>query len=115
MADYLLHVKPSNLHDPGVFGAFLNITDNKVDIAGFTDTSTGKKAGMRKKDRIVSIDGQRITNYAELKLMMLDKRPGDEIDIVLERLDAQNNRQKIQMKVKLGSRGMPASPHGRGR
>ena len=65
-------------------------------------------------DQILSIDGKPVTSYAELKLLMLNKKPGDEIDIVLERKGASGEPERIGMQVELGSRYEPI-PHGHGR
>lgn len=114
VADYLLHVAPQTLPESGIFGAYLDTKNDQVVITAFSETSTGKKAGMQKDDRIVSIDGNPITSYAELKLVMLNKKPGDEIDVVLERKSASGELEQVRLRVELGSREKP-SPHGHGR
>ena len=111
VADYLLLAKPVGLSEAGVFGAFLDTKDSGVVISDFTETSTGREAGMQKQDRILAIDGIAIGNYADLKLAMLEKRPGDEIAVELERAADSGEGERISLQVELGGREQPKSPH----
>jgi uncharacterized iron-regulated protein len=112
VADYLLHADPVELPEAGVFGAFLDTGEEGVFISGFTETSSGKQAGMQEQDRILAIDGTSVNSYADLKIAMIDKQPGDAIDIELAR-DVQGRSERLSLHVELGSRGRPASPHAR--
>jgi hypothetical protein len=58
------------------------------------------------------IDTVTIENYADLKLAMLDKRPGDEISVELERPVESGEPERISLQVQLGSREPPKNPHG---
>ena len=111
VADYLLLAEPVDLPEAGVFGAFLDTKGDGVIISDFTQSSTGRKAGMQKQDRILSIDNNAISNYADLKLAMLDKGPGDEITVELERPVESGEPERLSLRVELGSRGQPKSPH----
>lgn len=113
VADFLLQTESIALPDAGIFGAYLDTDDDGVTITGFTETSTGQKAGMLEDDRILSIDSTTIGNFADLKLAMLEKEPGDEIDIDLERKTEAGETETISLHVELGSRNKPGSPHGR--
>lgn len=112
VADYLLLTEAVELPEAGVFGAFLDTQGDGVVITDFTETSTGRKAGMQKQDRIVAIDGQSIHNYADLKLAMLDRLPGDEITVELERPVESGESGQISLRVELGGRPRPKHPHG---
>ena len=112
VADYLLLAEPVHLPEAGVFGAFLDTRGDGVIISDFTESSTGKEAGMKPQDRILAIDGAAIGNYADLKLAMLDKGPGDEITVELERTVESGDGERLSLRVELGSRGQPKSPHG---
>jgi uncharacterized iron-regulated protein len=111
VADYLLLTAPVDLPEAGVFGAFLNTTGGEVIITDFTEASTGREAGMQQQDRILAIDGIAIGNYADLKLAMLDRQPGDEIIVELERPVESDQRERISLRVELGSREQPKHPH----
>lgn len=113
VADYLLLAEPVELPEAGVFGAFLDTKGDGVIISDFTESSTGKKAGMQKQDRILAIDGKAISNYADLKLAMLDRLPGDEITIELERSTGSEKSERMSLQVELGGRQQPKYPHQR--
>ena len=112
VADYLLLAEPAVLPESGVFGAFLDTKGDGIVISDFTESSTGSKAGMQKQDRILAIDGEAINNYADLKLAMLNKGPGDEITVELERPAESGEPERLSLRVELGSRAQPKSPHG---
>ncbi|MGD9095977.1 MAG: ChaN family lipoprotein [Chromatiales bacterium] len=112
VADYLLLAEPVVLPEAGVFGAFLDTAGEGVVISDFTESSTGRQAGMQPQDRILAIDGIAIGNYADLKLAMLDKHPGDGITVELERPAESGEGERISLQVELGSREMPKNPHG---
>lgn len=112
VADYLLLAEPAVLPESGVFGAFLDTKGDGIVISDFTQGSTGSKAGMQKQDRILAIDDNAISNYADLKLAMLDKRPGDEITVELERPAESGEPERLSLRVELGSREQPKHPHG---
>jgi uncharacterized iron-regulated protein len=111
VADYLLLAEPALLPEGGVFGAFLDTAGDGIVISDFTQSSTGRKAGMQKMDRILAIDDNAIGNYADLKLAMLDKRPGDEISVELERPAESGEPERLSLRVELGSREQPKNPH----
>jgi len=112
VADYLLLAEPVGLPEAGVFGAFLDTKGDGVVISDFTESSTGRKAGMQKQDRVLTIDGEAINNYADLKLAMLNKEPGEEITVELERPVESGEPERLSLRVELGSRAQPKSPHG---
>jgi uncharacterized iron-regulated protein len=111
VADYLLHADAVELPEAGVFGAFLDTGEEGVVITGFTGTSSGREAGMQEQDRILAIDGTPVNNYADLKIAMLDKLPGDGIDIELGRRDEEGDLLKLSLHVELGSRESIKNPH----
>jgi predicted metalloprotease with PDZ domain len=112
VADYLLLAEAVDLPEAGVFGAFLDTKGEGVVISDFTERSSGREAGMQKQDRILAIDTVTIENYADLKLAMLDKRPGDKISVELERPVESGEPERISLQVQLGSREPPKNPHG---
>ena len=83
-ADYILFAKRKMLKPAGLMGALLE-TKDEVIILDFSKTSSGKKAGLEKGDVIVDIDGNKISSYSELKLVMLNKLPGDEVEVTVRR------------------------------
>ena len=50
-----------------------------------TPGGAAAQAGMKAKDRIVSIAGQSIQTLADARLALLDKTPGQQVSIDIER------------------------------
>jgi len=84
-ADYLVLSREQALPPAGLMRVFLDDTDDGVLIRDFSAHSPAEKAGVKKDDRIVAIDGQPIRHFADVKIQLLDKRPGDEIELRLVR------------------------------
>lgn len=61
--------------------------------------SPAAKAGLQPNDIILSFDGRKVTNYRSFSELLRRKRPGDEV-----RIEVLRNGEKIELKVKLGSR-----------
>lgn len=61
-------------------------------------------AGLMIGDVILSIDGQSVTNRAQLEIFLSENLPGSEITMFLWRLDSQSDWRPIQVNVTLGPR-----------
>ncbi|WP_167608348.1 Do family serine endopeptidase [Maribellus sediminis] len=70
-----------------------------VYVAGVTDNGAAKEAGIREKDVIITIDGEKVKTSAELQERISQYRPGDDIKVVVLR----DNEQK-QFTVTLRNR-----------
>src|SRR5258708_36552156 len=62
--------------------------------------SPADKAGIRGKDRIVSIGGTRIENLYDMSYALQDHKPGDTVDIIVVRGDA-----RLTLRATLTTRG----------
>lgn len=87
LTDILLLPEEQALPKAGKIGAMLDEdeTKAKVSIASCVPDSACAKAGLKKGDQILSINEQKITNLANLRVMMWDKKPGDEISLQIRR------------------------------
>ncbi len=56
-----------------------------VYITGIIAGSGAETAGLQAYDRIISVDGEDITSYTQISIMLRSKKPGDEIDMKIER------------------------------
>lgn len=84
-ADYLLVSQPIELPPGGRLGVMLDTKDNRVVVSGFSDDSAAKEAGILERDKIVKLDGQLIKSFADLKILLMNKRPGDAVAVTVER------------------------------
>ena len=65
----------------GKIGALLEEVDEAVAVETCFDDSPCASAGMRRGDRITSIDDAAISNLTELRLAMWYRQPGDTIQL----------------------------------
>lgn len=72
-----------------------------VRISEFTPGSAAQAAGMAIGDRIVALNGVKVTTIMELKSLMFDKQPGERMQVVVERNLVADTREKSQFEVVL--------------
>ena len=87
LADVLLLPEEQSLPKAGKIGASLEEDEAKgeVKVVSCLEDSACAKLGMKTGDQILTINGQKITNMADLRVMMWDKNPGDEIALTIRR------------------------------
>jgi predicted metalloprotease with PDZ domain len=85
MADYLLLSKRQDLPPAGVLGVNLNDKDGNCRVGSLTPGGAGGKAGLRKGDMIVAIDGQTVKTSADARLALWEKKPGDRVRVEVRR------------------------------
>jgi uncharacterized iron-regulated protein len=85
MADYLLLSKKQELPPAGILGANLEEKGEECRIGSLSPGGAGEKAGLRKGDVLVAIDGQTINTIADVHLALWDKRPGDRVHVNVRR------------------------------
>lgn len=101
VADFLLLPEPMELPPQGLLGIYMSETPEGVTIDAFAESSAAKDEGIKKGDQIVSLDGEPVTSSADIKLALLDKLPGDRVQIDIRRKNAQNEDQKFMIEVGL--------------
>jgi uncharacterized iron-regulated protein len=87
VADILLLPEEQVLPKAGKLGASLDEDKEKgiVKLEACLTDSPCANTGLKKGDQILSIDGAVITSMADLRVMMWDKLPGDEITLIIRR------------------------------
>jgi uncharacterized iron-regulated protein len=83
--DYLLRSEPVELPRGGKLGVLLDTGDGRVVVSDFSHDSAAKEAGILQQDQIVMLDGTFIASFAELKLRLMHKRPGEVVSVTVER------------------------------
>jgi S1-C subfamily serine protease len=91
-------------HNPGAAAvSFLGVTTQQtaqgVAITGVTRGSAADAAGLRPGDVITAIDGHTVTSPADVASVMKAHKPGDSIDITVDR-----NGNPVNVTARLGSR-----------
>lgn len=86
VADYILLPAPLRLPKEVRMGMVLDTSKSgQLDIKGFADDSPAIAVGLKKGDRLLSIDGQSMTQMADLKIALLDKNAGDKVQVKVQR------------------------------
>lgn len=86
-ADFLLYPRRVELAATGRLGVMLD-TDARgpgVAVQGFSDNSGAAVAGMKEGDRIVRVGDKGIGVYADIRLALMDSRPGQKLPVEVER------------------------------
>lgn len=87
VADFLLFPRRVELAATGRLGVMLDTAAKGPGVAvqGFSDNSGASAAGMKEGDRIVRIGDQAIDVYADIRLALMDSRPGQKLPVAVER------------------------------
>lgn len=89
----LLVISPAlRLPPSGKLGVLINTHKDGVAIVGVQPDSGAERAGLHTDDRIVELDGNKIRFFADLKLALMNKRPGDTVAVGVKSLDAAERR-----------------------
>ena len=85
MADYLLLSKEQELPAAGILGISLEEKDGGCRIRSLNPKGAAEKAGLKKGDVLVDIDGQAVKRIADMHLALWDKNPGDHVLVRVRR------------------------------
>ncbi len=103
--DYLVLARERSLPPAGLMRVLLDERDGSVFITGFAGGSPAYQAGVEKGDRIVSINGEQIKRFADIKIAMLDQEPGNEIDLSVMRSGLFGSERPVELRFRLSGRG----------
>jgi len=101
MADYLVVTEEKKLSPRPLMGIMIDTSGDGILVTGVTRASGAEKAGLRKGDRIIAIDGTPVATYAQLRMSLVDKRPGDRVRVRFQRDSKTGERELV----------LGASPH----
>jgi uncharacterized iron-regulated protein len=85
VADYILLSKPEELPPAGVLGASLEEKSGECRIRSLVPGGAAEKAGLKRKDVLVEIEGQKVSTVADMRLILWDKKPGDRLRVSVKR------------------------------
>jgi uncharacterized iron-regulated protein len=102
-ADFLLYPRQVSLPAAGLLGVRLD-TEAKgegVAVKGFSETSGAKAAGMAEGDRIVRVGQTVVGGYADIRIALLDGRPGQRMPVEVLRERLFGGPERVSMEVEL--------------
>jgi uncharacterized iron-regulated protein len=102
IADYqLMTVGNMELPKAGKLGVAILSGADSVYVTAFTPGSAARDAGIKIGDHILALNDKKVTGMAELKAMMFDKKPGDQIRVEVLRSDALGTKKELQFEMVL--------------
>ncbi|HEC16214.1 MAG TPA: PDZ domain-containing protein [Sedimenticola sp.] len=101
VSDFLLFPEKARLPPKGKMGVIL-ADNNGCEVTKVSPGSAAEKGGVEKKDLILSLDGQAVGSIADLKIGLLDKKPGDKISIVVRRKRFLFGDEEVTLELELG-------------
>jgi uncharacterized iron-regulated protein len=103
VADFLLYPRRVELPAAGLLGVFLDTESEGagIGVQGFSDDSGAAAAGMQEMDRIVRVGDHEIASYADIRIALMESRPGQKMPVAVERPRAVGGPQRLDMEVEL--------------
>ncbi|MGF1546293.1 MAG: ChaN family lipoprotein [Thiotrichales bacterium] len=101
--DYLIQSEPASVPPAGILGVFLEQQAEHMVIKELPAGSAMQSAGARNGDLIVALDGQPISNLTDIKMSLLERKPGDGVSARLRRVQENGPPEEIEVRVKLQS------------
>ncbi len=98
ISDLVVIPLPAELPPVGLMGVMIGNVERGVAIQGVVPDSAAATAGLHKGDLILDIDGSPITRTADVKIAMLDRKPGDQVVVQILR-----EGRKMAFRLKLGA------------
>jgi uncharacterized iron-regulated protein len=100
-ADYVLVSEAIELPRGGMLGVMLDTSGDRLVVSGFSEDSAAKDVGILEQDQIVELEGKPIASLADLKLLLMDKPPGDVVSVKVERVGSGQTTREASFSVTL--------------
>lgn len=117
LVDYLLYTKSIELPPPAKLGVVLEVKEDggETDPTGMrvlqiSPHGKAGEAGMEKNDLILSVDGQPVEDINDLKVLLMDKVPGDTVKVRILRSQALLPDRELELEVELTDPNSTALP-----
>ncbi len=104
-ADYLVLTPDQKLPAAGLMRVLLDTRDDGVFVSGFTSGSPAKDAGLKKGDKLLTINETPIRYFTDVKIAMIDQRPGSKIAVTLERDGLLSGARTLSYEIELAGEG----------
>ena len=103
MADYILYPQAVELPKTGLLGVMLDTESEGegIGVQGFSDNSGAKTAGVEEGDRILRIADTPIGGYADIRIALMDSRPGQKLPVEVLRKPLIGSAERMTFEVEL--------------
>ncbi|WP_295392811.1 ChaN family lipoprotein [uncultured Thiodictyon sp.] len=102
-ADYLLFTRPVELPAAGMLGVQLGEPGEEPGppVVDFGPHSGAQAAGLAMGDRIVRVADQAVAGYADIRIALLDRQPGERLPVEVRRLRIGGGDESLTFEVEL--------------
>jgi len=111
--DFLLNTQFIRLKPAQKIGLLLKVETNeqepnadRVRIIGISPHGKAGKAGVKKNDIVLAVNGRDVHSIEDLKIELVDKQPGDSVTLKVRRENMLLPDKELELKVKLSSMTM---------
>jgi uncharacterized iron-regulated protein len=103
VADFLLYPQRVDLPATGLLGVMLGkeIDADGARVQGFAEGSGAKAAGIQEGDQIVRIGDQPVSRYADIRIALIDSRPGQRLPVEVRRKRMLGADEQLTFEVEL--------------
>lgn len=100
-SDFWLVTTPIELPKPGLLGVVLDSDPEGLTVQSFGEDSAARTAGLQAGDRIRAVDGNTVQRFADLKIAIWRKGPGDKVTVAVERPNDPGSEELLDFDVVL--------------
>jgi uncharacterized iron-regulated protein len=103
LADFILYPRRVELPASGLLGVMLDtVSDGEgIGVQGFSEDSGAKAAGVEEGDRIVGVGDRAIDGYADIRIALMDSRPGQTLPVAVLRKKLLGGAERLTFDVQL--------------
>ena len=102
IADFVVYPEQVQLPPAGLLGVLLDRGDEGVRVSGLLPNSAAAQAGIEEGDYILRLNGEAVNDTAGIKVRMLDKSPGDSVELQVLRKRVLLEDKILQFEFELG-------------
>ena len=102
IADFVVYPDQVELSPAGLMGVLLDTDEKGVRVSGVVPDSAAAQAGIEKGDFILRLNGETVSSVADIKIGLLDKSPGDSVELQLLRERLVLGDETLQFEFELG-------------
>jgi S1-C subfamily serine protease len=108
IADYILLSNKEQLPPAGTLGANLQEGGGECRIRSLDPAGAAEKAGLKRGDALVEVDGQPVKTVGDVRLALWDKKPGQRILVRIRRGGRLGANAEHKFEIELAARSKDA-------
>lgn len=102
VADFIVQGGGELLPERGMLGIYMVDSEEGVNVKELVPDGAASKAGVEEGDLIVKVNGQRVRDVADLKLILMDEPPGNLVTLHILRKNLLLKDKEIDLEFELG-------------